>query len=245
MSEYFLQPNPLGGKVKFELDLSNYATKTDLKNATGVGLSKFDEKVNLAHLTSDVDKSDIGKLKNLPTNLINLKSKIDKLDVDKSLPVSLDLSKLRDIAKNDVVKKDVYNVKIKNIEDKIPSITNLPTKAALNAVTTDYNTNITEIKKKVTGHKHDKDITTPEFKKLTAETFAARLEQANLASQSDIANFINKIDFDNKVSGFNKRIDTNKTKHTLVENRLNELLEKFELLLTKGYSFFMYNTLYK
>ena len=43
MSEYFLQPNPIGGKVKFELDLSNYATKTD------VGLSKFDEKVNLAH----------------------------------------------------------------------------------------------------------------------------------------------------------------------------------------------------
>ena len=66
-----------------------------------------------------------------------------------------------------------------------------------------------------------------------------------MASQSDIANFKNKIDFDNKVSGFNKRIDANKTKHTLVENRLNELLEKFELLLTKVYSFFMYNTLYK
>ena len=66
MSEYFLQPNPLGGKVKFELDLSNYATKTDLKNATGVGTSKFAKRVDLGNLKSNVDRSDIDKLKNIP-----------------------------------------------------------------------------------------------------------------------------------------------------------------------------------
>ena len=54
--------------------------------------------------------------------------------LDRLLPVSVDLIKLRDAVKNDVVKKDVYNAKIKNIKDKIPSITNLATKTALNAV---------------------------------------------------------------------------------------------------------------
>ena len=41
MSEYIPEPKSLGGRVKVELDLSNYATKVDLKNATGVDLSKF------------------------------------------------------------------------------------------------------------------------------------------------------------------------------------------------------------
>ena len=54
----------------------------------------------------------------MPTNLSNLKSKVDKLDVDKLVPVPVDLSKLSVIVKNNVVKKDVYNAKIKNVEEK-------------------------------------------------------------------------------------------------------------------------------
>ena len=68
MSEYFPEPKSLVGRVKVELDLSNYATKADLKNATGVDTSKFDKKVDLANLKSNVDKLDIDKLKNVPTN---------------------------------------------------------------------------------------------------------------------------------------------------------------------------------
>ena len=75
-----------------------------------------DQKVNLANLKSDVHKLDVDKLKNIPTNFSNLKHKVDKLDVDKLVSVPVDLSKLRDV-KNDVVKKDVYIAKIKNIED--------------------------------------------------------------------------------------------------------------------------------
>ena len=63
-----------------------------------------------------------------------MKSKVYKLDVDKLLPFLVDISKLSDVVKRDVVTKDVYNAKIKNIEDKIPDITNLATKTALNAV---------------------------------------------------------------------------------------------------------------
>ena len=133
MSEYFPAPKYLGGKVKFELDLSNFATKTDLKNATGIDTSSFAEKVNLANLKSNVDKSDIDKLKIIPTNLSNLKSKIDKIDVDKLVPFLVDLSKLSNVVKNDIDKNDVYNAKIKKIEDKIPDITNLTSKSTLNA----------------------------------------------------------------------------------------------------------------
>ena len=72
-------------------------------------------------------------MKNLPSSLNNLKSKVDKLDVHKLAPVSVDLSKLSDVVKNNVVKKDVYNAKIKNNEDKICDITNLATNTTVNA----------------------------------------------------------------------------------------------------------------
>ena len=123
MNEYFPEPKSLGGRVKFELDLSNYAKKSDLKTAAGVDTSKFAKKVDSAHLKSNVNKLDVDKLKNVATNLSNLKCKVDKLDVDKLVPFPVDLSKLREVVKNDVVKKDVYNAKIKNIEDKIHVIT--------------------------------------------------------------------------------------------------------------------------
>ena len=55
--------------MRVELDMSNYATKADLKNTTGVDTSKFAKKVVLANLKSNVDKLDIDKLKNVPTNL--------------------------------------------------------------------------------------------------------------------------------------------------------------------------------
>ena len=83
MSEYFPEPKSSGGRVKVELDLSNYATKADLKNATGLDTSKFAKKVDLANLKPNVDKLDIEKLKNVPTNLSNLKNKIKKLYVNK------------------------------------------------------------------------------------------------------------------------------------------------------------------
>ena len=71
-------------------------------------------------------------MENLSTNLINLTSKADKLDVDKLVPAHVDLVKLSDAVKTNVVKKDVYNADIKNIESKIPDINNLTTNASLN-----------------------------------------------------------------------------------------------------------------
>ena len=103
MSEYLPESKSSGGRVKVKLDLSNYATKADLKNATGVGTSSFAKKADLSNSKSDVDKLDIDKLENVSTNLSNLKNEVDKLDVDKLVPVPVDLSKLSDLAKIDVV----------------------------------------------------------------------------------------------------------------------------------------------
>ena len=212
-------------------------------------------------------------MKDLPTNLNNLKIKIDNLDVDKSSPVPVDVSKLSDVIKSDVVKKGIYNAKIKNIEDKmpgitdlatattlnakineikveIPSIANLVTKTALNGAEleipsvsnlikkTDYNTEINENEKKITDHNNGEYITTPEFNKLTSEKFAARVKQADLTSKGGITNFVNKTDFDNKLSGFNKIIDSNKTKHVTVEKELNEV-SKVKAIATKDCKFFL------
>ena len=97
------------------------------------------------------------------------------------------------------------NAKINEVKNKIPNITSLATTTDLTAVQnkipnvttfvkkTDYDTKISEIENKITtDHDHDKYITTQEFNKLTSENFNTRLAQANLASKSDIANFIKR-----------------------------------------------------
>ena len=86
--------------------LSNYATRAELKNSTGVDTSNVAKRVDLPHLKSFLDKLDIDQLKNVPTNFSSLKSKGDKLDVDKLVPAPAGLSKLIKVVKNDVVKQD-------------------------------------------------------------------------------------------------------------------------------------------
>ena len=113
-NQYFPKPyEPIGGDIKVKPDLSNYATKTDIKNILHIDTSSFELKSNLASLKTQIDKLDIDGLKSLPNNLSNLKSKVDKLDIDKLVPVPIDLSKLSNVVKNEVVKKTEYNAKIK------------------------------------------------------------------------------------------------------------------------------------
>ena len=98
MSQYFPKPyEPFGGDINVKADLSNYATKADIRNISHVDTSSFA----------------------LKTYLANLKTEVDKLDVDKLVPVPTDLSKLSNVVKNDVVKKADYNkfvTKIDNID---------------------------------------------------------------------------------------------------------------------------------
>ena len=126
------------------------------------------------------------------------------------------LSKLSDLVKNDVIEKDVYNAKMKDIEDKIPNITN---SVPANALTTVENK----------APDHSKYITTSELKKLIVEHFAARLAQTNLAKKSDIANFVKMTDYDDKLKNLNKKHTLNKRKHVLIKKELNELSKNYQI----------------
>ena len=87
MSQYFPKPyEPFGGDINFKINLSNYATKVNLKSVSHVDVSSFALKSNLASLKTE-----------------------DKLDIDKLVPVPVDLSKLSDVLKNYVGKKTVYD----------------------------------------------------------------------------------------------------------------------------------------
>ena len=183
MSQYFpTSYEPFDGDITVKVDVSDYATKSDIKNISHVDTSSFAFKPNLA----------------------NLKTEIDKLDIDKLVLVPVDLSKLSDVLKIDVVKKGVYDklvakvnsvditgfvlktkydadkselenkipnatdfvkkVKLTELENKIPDVSNLATKNALTTVEnkkpgvsnlvkkTGYNTKVTEIEHKL-NHK--------------------------------------------------------------------------------------------
>ena len=141
-SQYFLKPyEPFGGDINVKADLSNYATKADVKKILHLDTSSFA----------------------LKTNLANLKTEIYKLDIDKLVPLSVDLSKLSDVVKNVVVKKTEYDKlvgKVNNIdtsgfvlktkydadkselENKIPDTSGVVKK-------TDYNAKITDIEGKI------------------------------------------------------------------------------------------------
>ena len=95
----------------------------------------------------------------------------------------------------------VLNTKIKEVENKIPNTSGLVTATVLN-------TKIGEVENKILHNA--KYITTQEFNKLTAENFTARLKQADLVS---------KTNFDDKLTSFNKRITSNKTKHLEVQKK--------------------------
>ena len=117
MKQYFPKPfRTFGGNVNVKVDLSNYATKTDLKNVT--------------HDTSSFA---------LKTNLASLKAELDKWDIGKLAPVLVDLSKLSDVLKNDVVKKAVY--------DKLAAKENNIDVSAF-VLKTKYQTDKTELEKK-------------------------------------------------------------------------------------------------
>ena len=94
MTTYYPLDKSSSNNVKLELDLTNYATKTDIKNIIHVDVSSFASKTNLAALKTEVDKIDVDKLKTTP----------------------IDLDRLSNLVKNDVVKKTHYNAKVTSIE---------------------------------------------------------------------------------------------------------------------------------
>ena len=152
MSTYCPPYKRSSNNIKVELDLSNYATKDDVKNITHVDVSSYATKTYLAALKTEVDKIDIDNLKTVPD----------------------DLAKLSNVAKNEVVKKTAYNT-LKNkvdaidtskfvsrtkfttdtnslddkIEKKIPDISGLATKSSVTRLITEQEDYTDKVKKKI------------------------------------------------------------------------------------------------
>ena len=148
MTTYYPPCKSSSNNVKVELDLTNYATKTDLKNITHVDMSSSTSKTNLAALKTEVDKIDTDKLKTAPT----------------------DLDKLTNAIENDVVKKTDYNTKVTSIEAQIAVLTkntvnNLADITKLKAI--DTNSFVTRTKFSADTNALDDKIDVVEKKKKT------------------------------------------------------------------------------
>ena len=175
---YYLPCKSSSNNIKVELDLTNYATKADLKNITHVDVSSFATKTDLAALKTEVDKTDTDKLKTAPTDLPKLINAIENDVVKKTdyntkvtsieaqiagLTVNTvdnlaDITKLKAIDTNIFVLKtklasDVTTLvnKIDTLDKKIPDISGLATKTSLNAYlqTSTFNSKVTEVESKI------------------------------------------------------------------------------------------------
>ena len=124
MSEYFPKPFSDYENIKINVDLSNYATKADIKNITHVDTSTFALKTNLANLKTEVDKLDIDKLATLPVDLSKLRNVVRNEVVKKTVYDKL-VTKVNNINTSDFVSKTNYNTKINELENKIPDTGNL------------------------------------------------------------------------------------------------------------------------
>ena len=119
MSQYFPKPyEPFGGDNNVKVDQSNYATKTDIKYVSHIDTSSFALKPNLA----------------------SLKTKVEKLDINKLVPVPVDLNKLSDVVKNDVVRKPAY-------DKVVPKVNSIDTSGFV--LETKHDTDKKELKEKI------------------------------------------------------------------------------------------------
>ena len=184
MSAYYPPYRSSSNNVKVELDLTNYATKTDLKNITHVDVSSFASKTNLAVLKTEADKIDVDKLKTTPT----------------------DFAKLTNVVKNDLVqKKTDYNAKVTSIESQI---------AGLTKNTTDNLNDITKLKAIDTSNfvlktKFSADINTLDDKidglekKLATKT---SLLLFGLATKTSLNDYLKTSTFNSKVTEVESKI---------------------------------------
>ena len=164
--------------IKVELDLDNYATKDDAKNITHVDVSSYATKTNLAALKSEVDKIDVDKLKTVP----------------------VDLAKLSNVVKNDVVKKTDHNTKVTSIENQIAGVTkntldNLGDLTKLKAV----DTNNFVLKTKLAS-----DVTTLENKIDAVDKKIPDISE--LAPKTSLTSYLRTATFNSKITEVENKI---------------------------------------
>ena len=209
MSQYFPPYRSHGGDTKVDLDLSNYATKNDLKNVTHVDVSSFATKTNLASLKSEVDKLDIDKLVPVPNDLAKLSNVVKNDVVTKTQFSTLD-SKVHSIDTTDVVKETDYDTDKSGLEKKVSDINGELTKGSgvaskdeLDAVenkipngsgfllTSVFDSTITEVENKI-----------PNVSNLVSKSKLTTIEN----KITDTNGFVKKTDYNAKISDLENKI---------------------------------------
>ena len=215
MSQYYPPYRSSSNNIKVELDLANYATKTDLKNITHVDVSSFASKTNLAALKTEVDKIDADKLKTTPVGLAKLTNAVEH-DVVKKTGYSTkvtsieaqiagltkntvdnlaDITKLKAIDTNSFVNKTKFSADINTLDDKIdgvekkkPDISGLATKTSLNDYlkTSTFNSEVTEVESKI----KDTDIIA---KSAVSKATTIKSDLTAYANKADVATDITTI----------------------------------------------------
>ena len=203
MSQYFPTPSSHKENIKVEIDLSNYAAKKGINDITHVDTSNFALKTNLSSLKTEVDKLDIDKLATVPVDLSKLSNAV-KTDVVKKTVYDKLVAKVNNIDTSDFVLKANFNTKLTGLENKIPNTGGLLKK-------TDYNGKITEIENKI-----------PDISGLATKTALTTVENkipsiTNLETKTALTTVENKIP---SISGLVKKTDYN-AKITDIENILN------------------------
>ena len=209
MNSQYFPPYGSSNDIKVELNLANYATKDDVKNITHVDVSSYATKTNLAAL----------------------KSEVDKIDVDKLKTTHVDLAKLSNVVKNDVVKKTDYNTKVTSIENQIAGVT----KNAL-----DNLADITKLKTVDTSNfvlktKLTSDVNTLENKIDTVDKEIPDINElatkTSLTSYLQIATFNSKVtEVENKIKAADIIAKSANTKANTIRSDLTGYAKKLMLL---------------
>ena len=218
MSQYFPPYKSSSNNIKVELDLTNYATKTVLKNITHTDVSSFASKTNLAALKTEVDKIDVDKLKTVPDDLAKL-SNVVKNEVVKKTDFSAD-----DYVKKTKFSGDINSLddKIDKVEKKIPDVSSLETKRNVTTLVKNLDNRIDEVN--ISGLATKTELTDVENKIPDISGLATPSALTAVENKiPDITSFITKTDFDTKLKNISDRVTNNKSKDILLDNDLKKL----------------------
>ena len=220
MSQYFPKPyRKFQGNINVTVDLANYATKSDIKNATRVDTSKLAAKSDLARLKPEVDKIDVDKLKTVP----------------------VDLSKLSNAVNNDVVEKTVYDklvIKVNNIDtSRFALKTKHDTdKSGLEKKISDPDKKIPNTSRLVKKTDHNGKITETESKILSIIGLATNYALTAVANKiPDITNLVKKTDYNPKILNIEKKATDHNCDKYITSSEFNKLTtENFAARLAQG-----------
>ena len=181
ISQYLPKPyEPFAGDINVKVDLSNYATKTDIKNISQIDTSGFALKSNLA----------------------GLKTEIDKLDINKLVLVPFDLSKLSNVVKNHVVKKTIYDKLVAKVNSIDTSAFVLKTKYDTDKI--ELEKKISDVTDFITK---EIKLTELENKILDASSLATKTALNAVKNKiPSVSSLVQKTDYNTKISELEKKL---------------------------------------